>query len=254
MTATRRGLILGAAGLGGLTLSGCDQLSRSQGVQRVIRVGEAANKAAQRALLIGRPLATEFQIKDLSPVFKVNGSSTGYGDDYARMAANGFSDYRLMIDGLVQRPLSLSLAEIRQLPARQQITRHDCVEGWSAIGLWQGVQLGRLLKAAGLLPQARFVVFHCADRLGSADPSEQYYESIDLVDAYHPQTLLAYGLNGRTLSVPHGAPLRLRVERQLGYKQAKYVMRVEAVDSLARFGKGRGGYWPDRGYEWYAGI
>jgi DMSO/TMAO reductase YedYZ molybdopterin-dependent catalytic subunit len=225
--------------LGGLALSGCDQLSRSQGVQRVIRVGEAANKAAQRTLLLGRPLAPEFAAKDLSPVFKVNGSATGFGDDYARLVSTGFADFRLSVCGLVQRPLSLSLAELRQLPARTQITRHDCVEGW--------------LKAAGLLPQARFILFHCADRLG-AGIEEQYYESIDLVDAFHPQTILAYAMNGRALPVPHGAPLRLRVERQLGYKQAKFVMAVEAVDSLARFGKGRGGYWPDRGYEWYAGI
>jgi DMSO/TMAO reductase YedYZ molybdopterin-dependent catalytic subunit len=253
MITSRRGLILGAAGLGGLTLSGCDQLSRSKGVQRVIRVGESANKAAQRTLLAGRPLATEFAPKDLSPVFKVNGSSNGFGEDYARMAATGFADFRLSVGGLVQRPLSLSLAELRQLPARSQITRHDCVEGWSAIGGWTGTALGPLLKAAGLLPQARFVLFHCADRLG-AGVEEQYYESIDLIDAFHPQTILAYAMNGQTLPVPHGAPLRLRVERQLGYKQAKFVMAVEAVDSLARFGKGRGGYWPDRGYEWYAGI
>jgi len=253
MIASRRGLILGAAGLGGLTLSGCDQLSRSEGVQRVIRVGEAANKAAQRTLLLGKPLAREFKARDLSPVFKVNGSIDGFGEDYARMAAGGFADYRLRIDGLVRRPLSLSLAEMRQLPARSQITRHDCVEGWSAIGGWTGVQLGRLLSAAGLLPQARFIVFHCADRLGPS-VSDQYYESIDLVDAFHPQTILAYALNGQALPVPHGAPLRLRVERQLGYKQAKFVMRVEAVDSFAHYGKGRGGFWPDRGYEWYAGI
>jgi DMSO/TMAO reductase YedYZ molybdopterin-dependent catalytic subunit len=254
MSSTRRGLIFGGAGLGALALSGCDQLSHSKGVQRVIRVGEAANKAAQRSLLLGRPLAPEFKAKDLSPVFKLNGSVDGFGDDYHRMVDTGFADFRLRIDGLVRSPLSLSLAEIRQLPARSQITRHDCVEGWSAIGGWTGAPLGPLLKAAGLLPQARFVVFHCADRLGSANDSDQYYESIDLVDAFHPQTILAYALNGQTLPVGHGAPLRLRVERQLGYKQAKFVMRVEAVDSLARFGKGRGGYWPDRGYEWYAGI
>jgi DMSO/TMAO reductase YedYZ molybdopterin-dependent catalytic subunit len=253
MTASRRGLILGAAGLGGLSLSGCDQLSRSEGVRRVIRAGEAASKAAQRALLLGRPLAREFGPGDLSPVFKVNGSVSGFGEDYARMVSNGFSGFRLAVDGLVRRPLSLSLAEIRQLPARSQITRHDCVEGWSAIGGWTGVQLGRLLGAAGLLPQARFILFHCADRLGPS-AEDQYYESIDLVDAFHPQTILAYALNGQALPVPHGAPLRLRVERQLGYKHAKFVMRVEAVDSLARFGRGRGGFWPDRGYEWYAGI
>ena len=114
MIASRRGLILGAAGLGGLTLAGCDQLSQSEGVQRVIRVGEAANKAAQRTLLLGKPLATEFKPKDLSPIFKVNGSSNGFGEDYARMVSNGFADFRLTVDGLVRRPLSLSLAELNR--------------------------------------------------------------------------------------------------------------------------------------------
>jgi DMSO/TMAO reductase YedYZ molybdopterin-dependent catalytic subunit len=117
------------------------------------------------------------------------------------------------------------------------------------------VQLGGLLGAAGMLPGARYVVFHCADDLaGSADGKDRYYESIDLFDAFHPQTLLAYAMNGQPLAVAHGAPLRLRVERQLGYKQAKYVMRIEVVDRLEPIGGGKGGFWEDRGYQWYAGI
>ena len=140
---------------------------------------------------------------------------------------------------------------LRSLPHRTQITRHDCVEGWSAIGKWHGVQLSRILEHAGLSTRAKYIVFHCADRFGD----KPYYESIDLVDAFHPQTILAWGMNGHLLPVPNGAPLRLRVERQLGYKQAKYVQRIEAVDSLAGIQGGKGGYWEDNvDYEWYAGI
>jgi DMSO/TMAO reductase YedYZ molybdopterin-dependent catalytic subunit len=165
----------------------------------------------------------------------------------------GFADWRLVVDGLVDRPMSLTLAELRALPARTQITRHDCVEGWSSIGKWAGARLGPLLDRAGLKPEARFIVLHCADSL-EPGADGRYYESIDLIDAYHPQTLLAYEMNDQPLAVAHGAPLRLRVERQLGYKQAKYVMRLEAVADFSHIAGGKGGYWEDRGYEWYAGI
>ncbi|MEO6340083.1 MAG: molybdopterin-dependent oxidoreductase, partial [Caulobacteraceae bacterium] len=147
------------------------------------------------------------------------------------------------------------MADLKRLPQRTQITRHDCVEGWSAIGKWTGTPLGPLLKTVGLAPNARFAVFHCADDLEqSLDGTGRYYESIDLIDAFHPQTILAHTMNDKPLEVAHGAPLRLRVERQLGYKHAKYVMRIEIVDSFAHFGHGKGGFWEDRGYEWYAGI
>ena len=168
----------------------------------------------------------------------------------------GFADWKLVVDGLVERPLALGLAELRALPARTQITRHDCVEGWSDIAKWTGARLGPLLDQAGLKREARYIVFHCADAFEQTlDGTGQYYESIDLIDAYHPQTLLAYAMNDAPLPVAHGAPLRLRVERQLGYKQAKYVMRLEAVADFAHIGRGKGGFWEDRaGYEWYAGI
>jgi DMSO/TMAO reductase YedYZ molybdopterin-dependent catalytic subunit len=137
------------------------------------------------------------------------------------------------------------------MPARSQITRHDCVEGWSAIGQWQGPMLGTVLKAAGMRASARYVVFTCAD-LYNGQP---YYESIDTIDAFHPQTILALKMNGARLTVPHGAPVRLRVERQLGYKHAKYVTGIDAVAGLAGIGKGKGGYWEDNvDYDWYAGI
>jgi DMSO/TMAO reductase YedYZ molybdopterin-dependent catalytic subunit len=253
MILSRRAALIGAAGATGLLLTGCDKLSQSRSFTRVLHTAEVLNLKAQRLILPQSTLAPEFTQKDLSPIFKANGSFTGTTDDYKRMVDDGFASYRLQVGGLVRHPLSLSLAELRALPSRSQITRHDCVEGWSAIGGWKGVQLGLLLKSAQLLPQARYIVFHCADNLGGGAQG-MYYETIDLTDAAHPQTILAYDMNGAPLPVQHGAPLRLRLERQLGYKMAKYVMSVEAVDSFAHIGSGRGGFWEDRGYQWYAGI
>jgi DMSO/TMAO reductase YedYZ molybdopterin-dependent catalytic subunit len=253
---TRRGFLGGSvAGAGTLLLGGCDRLTQSDSVQRVLRMAESVTMGTQRALLSGGALAREFDEADLSPIFKSNGTSLPEGEDYARMMATNFTDWRLSIDGLVRQPLSLSLDVLKRLLSRTQITRHDCVEGWSAIGKWTGVPLGLLLQTAGLAANARYAVFHCADALErTLDGSGRYYESLDLTDAFHPQTLLAYGMNGADLPVAHGAPLRLRVERQLGYKHAKYLMRIEVVDSFARIGLGNGGFWEDRGYEWYAGI
>ena len=253
MRLTRRGALIGAAGAGGLMLAGCDKLSKSASFQRVLGTAQRLDLSTQRLLLGANQLAPEFTQKDLSPWFKPNGSFTGTTDDYKRMLEDNFASYRLSVGGLVRHPLSLSLDELKALPSRSQITRHDCVEGWSAIGGWTGVQLGLLLKSAGLLPQARYIAFHCADNLGGG-AGGMYYETIDLKDAFHPQTIMAYAMNGQPLPTPHGAPLRLRLERQLGYKMAKYVMGIEAVASYAHLGSGRGGFWEDRGYQWYAGI
>lgn len=251
---TRRRLLIGSAATAAAALlGGCDALVDNQHVARVLEGAEALNKDLQRALLSDTTLAREYTEADMSPVFKANGTQHPEGDAYASLLDNGFADWRLTVDGKVDRPLSLSLAELKQLPARMQITRHDCVEGWSAIGKWTGVQLGTVLKTAGLHTDARYAVFHCADKYENTVDG-QYYESIDLVDAFHPQTILAYTMNDQNLPVAHGAPLRLRVERQLGYKHAKYIMRIEIVDSLKAIGRGRGGFWEDRGYEWYAGI
>lgn len=253
---TRRGLIgFGAATL----LSGCDGLVGNDKLKAIVGSAEGASLRWQR--LVGRNgLAEEFTLADVSSNFKVNGTHEPVEAEYQAMKAANFADWTLSITGLVANPMRLGLAELRRLPARTQITRHDCVEGWSAIGQWTGPQLGLLLKAAGLKPDARYVVFRCADNYGGeaskggAQSTSLYYESIDLVDAFHPQTILAHSMNGAPLSVGHGAPIRLRVERQLGYKQAKYVMGLDVVSSLAGYGRGKGGYWEDRGYEWYAGI
>ena len=249
---SRRRLIgsLGA-GAGGLLLSGCDRINASPTVQRVLGLGRSATMSAQRIVTDRTALAPEFAATDMSPIFRTNGNTMAESEAYRTHAANRFADWKLVVDGQVRRPLALSLDQIRRMPARTQITRHDCVEGWSAIGKWTGVPLKLLLDGAGVLPATRYIVFHCADDFDGA----AYYESIDLIDAYHPQTILAWGMNDAMLPVGHGAPLRLRLERQLGYKQAKFVMRVEAVPSLASIGDGKGGYWEDSAdYQWYAGI
>jgi DMSO/TMAO reductase YedYZ molybdopterin-dependent catalytic subunit len=240
-----------AAGASGLLLGGCDRLNRSAEFRGMLRSAEKLTMGAQRIVSPRDALAREYGEADMSPIFRSNGTAMPNTSDYARHLAEHFANWRLAVDGLVARPLSIPLQALRTVPHRTQITRHDCVEGWSAIGKWHGVQLSRILDAAGLSTRAKYIVFHCADRFGD----KPYYESIDLIDAFHPQTILAWGMNGHLLPVANGAPLRLRVERQLGYKHAKYVERIEAVESLAGIFGGKGGYWEDNvDYEWYAGI
>ena len=250
----RHWMLRAAAGVSVAALGACDNITRAPAVRRGLNVAEGWTRGAQRLLQNRRSLAQEFLASDVAPVFKVNGSRNPRDPAYLAHVANGFRDWRLTIDGLVDQPLALSLQDIRDASARTQITRHDCVEGWSAIGKWTGARLGAVIEMAKLKPQARYLVFHCADNAEDIATEEKYYESIDLIDAYHEQTILAYELNDEPLPVAHGAPIRLRVERQLGYKQAKFIMRIEAVESFAHIAGGRGGYWPDRGYEWYAGI
>ncbi|MBV9290284.1 MAG: molybdopterin-binding protein [Hyphomicrobiales bacterium] len=253
---SRRSILRGAASAGALTLGGCSLDSRSPGVMSILDRAEALTQAAQRALLAPRAaLAREYPPGAISPYFKPNGSVDPDDADYVAARSSGFADWRLEVGGLVERPTKLSLAELRALPSRSQITRHDCVEGWSCIGQWKGAQLSALLAAVGLKPQARHIAFFCADTLEQTlDNTGRYYETIGLIDAFHPQTILAYEMNYAPLKVEHGAPLRLRLERQLGYKMAKYIMRIEAIDGFGALGLGRGGFWEDRGYEWYAGI
>ena len=252
----RRWLSGMAAAAAGALLAGCDKLTMNPVVQQGLAMAEGLTRRAQRLVVDRKALAQEFSPAEISPDFRANGSTSPGDPAYRALVESGFADWRLVVDGLVERPLSLSLDELRAQPARTQITRHDCVEGWSAIGQWTGARLGPLLDRAGLKEGARYIVFHCADTLDPNAPAAlgRYYESIDLIDAYHPQSILAYDMNGAPLAVKHGAPVRLRVERQLGYKHAKYVMRIEAVADLAGIGGGQGGFWEDRGYEWYAGI
>jgi DMSO/TMAO reductase YedYZ molybdopterin-dependent catalytic subunit len=240
-----------AAGTSGLLLGGCDRLNHNAQFRGVLSSAEQLTMASERLVSARDALAREYGEADKSPIFRSNGTAMPGTPEYAQHLAEHFANWQLIVDGLVARPLSIPIQTLRALPHRTQITRHDCVEGWSAIGKWHGVQLSRILDHAGLSTRAKYIVFHCADRFGD----KPYYESVDLVDAFHPQTILAWGMNGHLLPVPNGAPLRLRVERQLGYKNAKYVQRIEAVESLAPLYGGKGGYWEDNaGYQWYAGI
>jgi DMSO/TMAO reductase YedYZ molybdopterin-dependent catalytic subunit len=244
----RRSLLAGVLALGA---GACSKIAASDTGQSLFQTAEDGHRAVHRALAGKQGLAPEYTRAERSPTFKGNGSVTVEDAFYQEQLAKGFPEWRLMVGGLVEQPLALSLADVRALPQRAQITRHDCVEGWSAIGEWTGPQLSALLDAARIREEANFILFRCADTLyGKA-----YYESIDMVEAYHPQTIIAHSLNGEPLPEKNGAPLRARIERQLGYKHAKYLTGIEAVASLDDIGKGKGGFWEDlAGYQWYAGI
>lgn len=245
---TRRAALVGASGM---LLAGCDRITTSPVVRQVLTLGEKATLSSQKLVTGRNDLAPEFTRADLSPRFRVNGNRMPASADYAAHMATGFAEWKLEIGGMVARPLAMTLAQLQAAPQRTQITRHDCVEGWSAIGEWTGVPLGLLLRHAGVSGNARFVVFHCADDFAGIP----FYESIGMTEAFHPQTILAHRMNRQPLSVAHGAPVRLRAERQLGYKQAKYVMKIEAVATLDGIYGGKGGYWEDHsGYQWNAGI
>ena len=238
--------------MGGVLLGGCDALSRTDWFPKMLKVGESLSRHVQHAVTARKSMAQEFSERDLSPTFRSNGTANPDDAAYQRHAQASFADWQLQIDGLVEQPMGFSLQQLRAMPSRVQITRHDCVEGWSSIGKWKGVPLAEVLKLVRPTAAARYVVFRCADPMDQA--GTRYYESIDMEDAWHPQTILAYELNDESLPIGNGAPLRVRVERQLGYKMAKYIMRLQLVDSFATIGGGHGGYWEDRGYEWYAGI
>ncbi|MFN9499623.1 MAG: molybdopterin-dependent oxidoreductase [Erythrobacteraceae bacterium] len=244
----RRSLLAGVLALGA---GACSKIAASDTGQSLFEAAEDGHRAVHRALAGKQGLAPEYTRAERSPTFKGNGSVTVEDAFYQEQLAKGFPEWWLMVGGLVEQPLALSLSDVRALPQRTQITRHDCVEGWSAIGEWTGPQLSALLDAARIREGANFILFRCADTLyGNA-----YYESIDMVEAYHPQTIIAHSLNGEPLPEKNGAPLRARIERQLGYKHAKYLTGIEAVASLDDIGKGKGGFWEDlAGYQWYAGI
>ena len=242
----RKALITGLTSMGSLLLPGCSKkLPPTYG--NILRMGDTLTYAAHRALLPGQSLAREYSHKDITS-FPATGT-TNPGDPnkkpnetYRNLLSGAFLDWRLSIEGLVIRPGSYSLADLKRFPSRTQITQHTCEEGWSAIGEWTGVPLSRVLDAAGMLPTARFISFYSYD---------DWVDSIDMLDALHPQTLLAYGMNGRDLPVPHGAPVRLRVETQLGYKSMKYLQRIVVRDEFDDGGE-KGNI--QNGWSWYAGI
>ena len=255
----RRFLARAGAFSGFLALGGCSDWNQSTWWPNVLGSVEALTKWAQRLFAGSHALAQEFTKADIAPTFRSNGTLNPGTQEYEKLAANNFRDWRLEVAGLVTRPLSFSLADLTAMPSRTQITRHDCVEGWSCIGEWTGVQLSRVLALAAPKPSARYAVFYCMDPMGdtygdSIKEAPFYYETLDLLEATHPQTLLAYRLNGQMLPIEHGAPVRVRAERQLGYKQAKYVQRIELVESYDHIEGGKGGYWEDQGYEQWGGI
>lgn len=252
-------LRLGAGGLSTASLAGCktfDFLSNPDDPTRdVLLSANRLTEGVQRLLLGRDALARTYSEADIRQPMRPNGSTDPQAADYLKLKKGGFADYRLSIGGEVMTPLSLSLADLRAMPQQSQITRHDCVEGWSCIAKWKGVRLSHLLDRAGAKAGARYAVFRCFDALGTGlDGPQFYYESIDLRAARHPQTILALAMNDAPLPVANGAPVRLRVERQLGYKMAKYIKSITLVSGFADIHGGKGGYWEDRGYEWYAGI
>jgi DMSO/TMAO reductase YedYZ molybdopterin-dependent catalytic subunit len=243
----RQALIAGLATVGGMLLPGCGgKMPPTYG--NLLRMADDLTYGAHRLLLPGQTLAREFSHKDISS-FPATGT-TNPGDPnnpksselYRRLQQGGFHDWRLSLEGLVARPGSYSLADLKRFPSRTQITRHMCEEGWSAIGEWTGVPLSRVLESAGLLPNARFVTLYSYD---------DWVDTLDLWDALHPQTILAYGMNGRDLAIPHGAPVRIRIETQLGYKSMKYLQRIVVNDAFDDGGK-KGSI--QNGWSWYAGI
>jgi DMSO/TMAO reductase YedYZ molybdopterin-dependent catalytic subunit len=206
--------------------------------------GETLTYAAQRVL--GRhAMAREFSRSEISQNPFAN-EVAPLGEEFNRLQAAGFADWRLTVDGMAARPTTFSLAEIKSYPTTSHITMIGCEEGWTYIAEWKGVPLSYILDRVGALPQARYVVYR------SIQPD--WWESIDMADALHPQTLIATGMNGADLPVPFGGPLRLRVPRQLGYKSVKYITHLTLTDNLKPFGQGKGGAASDGGYAWYAGI
>ena len=254
---TRRALLArGAAVLSAVALGGCESVADNPVARKVLDGVGGLNRRVQEAILAPEQLAQEYALSDVSTTFYANGSTDPDDKHYRSMAANGFKAFKLVVDGLVERPMELTMAELRAMPARTQITRHDCVEGWSCIGQWTGTPLQAVLDRVGVKAAAQYVVFHCFDTMDDGDPSgpTPFYGSIDLLAARHPQTILAYDKAGKPLEVKYGAPLRLRVERQLGYKMTKYIKRIQLMSDFKDIGQGKGGYWEDTGYQWYAGI
>jgi DMSO/TMAO reductase YedYZ molybdopterin-dependent catalytic subunit len=243
----RTALIAGLTSLGGLLLTGCTKkLPPTYG--NILRMADTFTYAAHNTLLSGEALVREYSHKDISSFPATGTTNPGdltqqYSSEiYGQLQRGGFADWRLSVEGLVARPGSYSLADLKRMPSRTQITKHVCEEGWSAIAEWTGVPLSRVLDAAGMLPSARFVTLYSYD---------DWADSLDMLDALHPQTILAYGMNGRDLPIAHGAPVRIRIERQMGYKSMKYLQRIVVREEFDDGGKSGS---IQNGWSWYAGI
>jgi DMSO/TMAO reductase YedYZ molybdopterin-dependent catalytic subunit len=238
----RQAITAGVSSLGALLLPGCSTPAPPT-YGSILRMGDAFTYVAQRTLLPGQSLAKEYSFSDISS-FPATGTTNPaktadavQAEEYARLQRGSFADWRLSVEGMVSHPGTYSLADLKRLPSRTQITKHFCEEGWSAIGQWTGVPLSTLLQSAGIQSSARYVNLYSYDGWG---------DNIDMYDAFHPQTILAYGMNGRDLPIQHGAPLRLRIERQVGYKSMKYINKIVVTDKFLDTG--------DYGWAWYVGI
>ena len=257
--ARRRFLTAATLASSTLALTGCDAfddwLQSDHAVHETLEKANSLTYRVQRMLLGENSLAPEFSESDIRQPMRPNGVTNPEDEDYVAMAANKFADYKLEIDGLVDKPRSFTLADLKSMPSRTQITRHDCVEGWSCIAKWTGTPVAAVLDQVAVKGSARYLLIDCYDTIDqSLSGAIKYYESIDLQDARHPQTILAWGMNGTDLPIANGAPVRMRVERQLGYKQAKYIRKITLIDDFKPFGEGNGGYWEDNGYDWFGGI
>jgi DMSO/TMAO reductase YedYZ molybdopterin-dependent catalytic subunit len=245
---SRRAWLASVPALGGLFTIGCSRETFMPPQVRggLIGAADVLTMSTNRLLLSGQQLAREYSSSAVADPFPTWNQTNPRNPDYQRHLSEGFRNYQLPISGLVARPIELSLDEIKSLGSRTQITAHVCEQGWSAIGEWTGAPLKRVLEAAGgVTPEARYVVI---------DTYDNWYEGYDLFEVEHPQTILAYGLNGRDLPRGNGAPLRLRVERQCGYKNLKFLKSIRVVDSMAGIGKGTGGTNSDIGFHWFAGV
>jgi len=246
----RRTFIAGLASSAGLTLAGCGE-TEPPTYGHLLRMGDWATYKAHRLLLPEQSLAREYDLGDISPMPATGTVNPGndhepffhpeHGPAFARVQTSGFDDWRITVEGSVDRPGAFSLQDLQRMPSRTHITRHTCEEGWSAIAQWTGVPLSAVLEACRMQPQARYVWFHAYD---------YYVDSIDINDALHPQTILAYGMNGRQLPLGHGAPLRLRVERQIGYKSMKYLRKIVVTDNFDDHELSP----INAGWAWYTGI
>ncbi len=245
---SRRKLIKRAGALGGLLLAGCDTQYYKPPVVRdgLMGVADIMTMASQRMLMSNEQLVQEHDSSEITKNFPVWNQSNPEDEEYQQLRAENYRDWRLPVTGLVNKPISMSLSDLKRLPRRTQTTMHICEQGWSAIAQWTGAPLLSVIQAAGgIKPNAKYIMINAYGG---------WYEGYDMFDVAHPQTILAYGMNGKDLPLGNGAPLRLRVERHCGYKQLKFIKSIEVVSSVESFGRGTGGLNSDYDFHWYAGA